>query len=61
MRQQKGPNSSPPRNVRRQENGRTYKQSFKRQLFVSKWCNGSLFWCWILLQSWFKFTAYTWM
>jgi hypothetical protein len=47
MRQQKGSNSSPPRNVRRQENGRTYKQSFKRQLFVSKWCNGWLFWYWI--------------
>jgi len=61
MRQQKGSNSSPPRNVRRQENGRTYKQSFKRQLFVSKWCDGSLFWYWIyckvgsrlqLIQEW---------
>jgi mRNA-decapping enzyme subunit 2 len=36
MHQQKGSNSSPSRNVRRQENDRTYKQSFKRQLFVNE-------------------------
>ncbi|XP_069682519.1 m7GpppN-mRNA hydrolase isoform X1 [Periplaneta americana] len=36
MRQQKLSNSSPPRNIRRQENGRTYKPSFKRQLFVGE-------------------------